>query len=295
MKNLGVVANLQRAGTEEIIRRIIDWCEQNDVSLFLCNELTDLNRRSGSVVSEADLPSKSDVIISIGGDGTLLATARLIGKSCVPILGINAGSLGFLTVQRPDDLEDALERIRRSEYDIENRMMLEARVLGDDQHDSIFALNDVVVGRSDVRMIKLALYSDDIYTCSYAADGLIIATPTGSTAYSLAVGGPILNPRMDAMIASPIAPHSLASRPLIFSSDEKLTLEIASDTDLAMMTVDGQVSISLKRGDRIGVKKADRHVSLIRFEENSFYGILQSKLHWGVLPVGESPQDESPD
>ena len=166
MKNLGVEANLQRAGTEEIISRIINWCEQNDVSLFLCDKLADLNIRFGSVVSETDLASKSDVIISIGGDGTLLATARLIGKSCVPILGINAGSLGFLTVQKPDDLENALDRIRRSDYDIENRMVLEARVLSDIRGDSIFALNDVVVGRSDIRMIKLALYSDNKYTCS---------------------------------------------------------------------------------------------------------------------------------
>jgi NAD+ kinase len=163
-------------------------------------------------------------------------------------------------------------------------MVLAAEVIGTGRGEVNFALNDIVVGRSDIRMINLALYSDGNYICSYAADGLIISTPTGSTAYSLAVGGPILNPEMEAIIASPIAPHSLTSRPMIFSVAETLSLKIESHTDVGVLTVDGQVSAPLEFGDEVCIRKADFSVKLVRFEENSFYEVLRSKLQWGVLP-----------
>ncbi len=284
MMRLGVKANLKRPGAAEVVRRLIKWCAENDTPLYLSSDLSDIAPKSEQVVGPHELPLKSDLILSMGGDGTLLATARLVGDTGIPILGINIGSLGFLTEQTPLDLEKTLQRVVRRDFKLQDRMILAAYVTGRVDGETRFALNDIVVGRKDIRMINLALYSDGDYICSYAADGLIISTPTGSTAYSLAVGGPILNPEMEAIIASPIAPHSLTSRPLIFSKGETLTLEIETDTDVAMLTIDGQVSSPLRFGDRVCIREADFAVKLVRFEENSFYQVLRSKLQWGVLP-----------
>jgi NAD+ kinase len=289
MKRLGVKANLNRQGADTVVRRLVEWCRSNQVPLCLCDDLRDLAAGSEQIVPPHELPQRSDIILSMGGDGSLLATARLVGDSGVPILGINIGSLGFLAEQTPEDLERTLKRVIEGDFSLEERMILAAELPGSDDGRIKFALNDIVVGRGDIRLIDLALYSNGDYICSYAADGLILSTPTGSTAYSLAVGGPILNPEMDAIIASPIAPHSLTSRPLIFSVEETLTLEVKSETDVAMLTIDGQVSTPLKYGDKIRIRKADFNVKLVRFEEQSFYKVLRSKLQWGVLP----PRDTS--
>jgi len=284
VKRLGVKANLNRPGADEVVRRLIKWCGDNHVPVYLCDNLRNIASESEQVVSPGELAGKSDVILSMGGDGTLLATARLVGDSGIPILGINIGSLGFMTEQTPVDLEGTLRRLVEGDFSLQDRMVLAAETPGSKEQNVNFALNDIVVGRSDIRMINLALYSNGDYICSYAADGLIISTPTGSTAYSLAVGGPILNPEMEAIIASPIAPHSLTSRPLIFSVGETLTLGVESHTDVATLTIDGQVSYPLKHGDKVRIRKADFRVKLVRFEENSFYKVLRSKLQWGVLP-----------
>ncbi len=288
MKQLGVKANLKRPGAADVVRRLISWCRDSDVPLWLCEDLSGVATDSKHIVPSRELPKKSDIILSMGGDGTLLATARIVGDSGIPILGINIGSLGFLTEQTPVDLERTLRRVMDGDYTLQTRMMLVAEISGREDIGTNFALNDIVVGRRDIRMINLALYSDGNYICSYAADGLIISTPTESTAYSLAVGGPILNPEMEAIIASPIAPHSLTSRPLIFSVGETLMLEVESHTDVVTLTIDGQVSAPLEYGDRVCIRKADFSVRLVRFAENSFYQVLRSKLQWGVLPSGDN-------
>ncbi|MFH1891366.1 MAG: NAD(+)/NADH kinase [Candidatus Zixiibacteriota bacterium] len=292
IKRLGVIANLQRPGAEAVLLRLTQWCRKHNVPVALCDEMSTSATDSDVVVPRDQLAATSDVILSMGGDGTLLATARLLGDSGVPILGINIGSLGFLTDQTPNDLETTLKRLIEDDYEIQERMVLTAGIADADEEEEYYALNDVVVGRNDIRMINMALYSNGDYICSYAADGLILATPTGSTAYSLAAGGPILNPEMDAIIATPIAPHSLASRPLVFDAGEVLTLEITSHTDVAVMTIDGQVSRRLMKGDRVRVRKAHYYTRLVRFWENSFYHVLRSKLHWGVLPSRDSSSSD---
>jgi len=288
IKRLGVIANLQRPGADEVILRLTQWCRKHNVPVALCDEMSTSDIDSDLAMPRDQLAANSDVILSMGGDGTLLATARLLGDSGVPILGINIGSLGFLTDQTPNDLETTLRRLIEDDYEIQERMVLTAGIVDADEEEKHYALNDVVIGRNDIRMITLALYSNGDYICSYAADGLILATPTGSTAYSLAAGGPILNPQMDAIIATPIAPHSLASRPLVFDAGEVLTLEMTSQTDVAVMTIDGQVSRRLRKGDRVRVRKAHYCARLVRFQESSFYNVLRSKLHWGVLPSRDS-------
>lgn len=281
----GVIANLKRPGAGDVISRLLRWIEKSEVFCYFCEELRDAASGNIEIIQRELIPEKSDIILSMGGDGTLLSTARLVGSRGIPILGINIGSLGFLTEQTPESLERNLDRVVAGDYAIQERMVLATTVLNEVNSETLYALNDVVVGRKDIRMVHLALYSNGDYICSYAADGLIISTPTGSTAYSLAVGGPILNPEMDALIASPIAPHTLTSRPLVFSADEELTLEVESKTDEAHLTLDGQSSISLKNSDKVSIRKGGYYVRLVRFKENSFYKVLRSKLQWGVLPI----------
>ncbi len=201
-------------------------------------------------------------------------------------MGINLGSLGFLTQLTADEMESALTRVAENDYNIEERLVLKTEVLNDSPLEYPFALNDVVVDKGNVsRVINLSLYANDEYICSYTADGIVISTPTGSTAYSLAVGGPILDPTMQAFIVSPISPFSLATRPIIFPPDSVLEIKVRSEHGNAMLTIDGQVATQFRPIGSIKVSRADHIAKLIRFEENSFYDILRKKLHWGKLPV----------
>lgn len=278
---LGVIANINRPDACSVITRVVTWCRENQQEYYLTDDLAEICEGNLPLVPRDEIVKKCNFILAMGGDGTMLAAARLVGPSEVPILGINIGSLGFLTEQTPADLESSLRRVRNGNFKLEKRIALEASFDG----NKYFALNDIVIDKGEVsRMISLSLTANGDYICSYNADGLIISSPTGSTAYSLAVGGPILNPKMEAMIASPIAPHSLASRPLIFPRDDILDIKIEQSHGYAIMTADGQVDTKLPTGSTLSIRIADHAVRLIRFPENSFYSVLRSKLHWGVLP-----------
>ncbi len=278
---LGIIANINRPHAKSVVERVVKWCRENKQEFFLAEDLSGVTSQALPLLPREELPKRCNYIISMGGDGTMLASARLVGTAEVPILGINIGSLGFLTEQTPQDLELSLKRLQNGNFKLEKRMLLEATC----EREKFHALNDFVIDKGSIsRMISLSLSANGDYICSYNADGLIIASPTGSTAYSLAVGGPILNPKMQAMIASPIAPHSLASRPLIFPADDLLDIKIEFSHEYAILTADGQVDTKLPTGTTVTVRVADHSVRLIRFPENSFYSVLRSKLHWGVLP-----------
>ncbi|MBD3218255.1 MAG: NAD(+) kinase [candidate division Zixibacteria bacterium] len=278
---LGIIANINRPHAKSVVERVVKWCHENKQDFFLAEDLSGISAQALPLLPREELPKKCNYIISMGGDGTMLASARLVGTAEVPILGINIGSLGFLTEQTPQDLELSLKRLQNGNFKLEKRIILEATC----ERQKFYALNDFVIDKGSIsRMISLSLSANGDYICSYNADGLIIASPTGSTAYSLAVGGPILNPKMQAMIASPIAPHSLASRPLIFPADDLLDIKIEFSHEYAILTADGQVDTKLPTGTTVTVRVADHSVRLIRFPENSFYSVLRSKLHWGVLP-----------
>ncbi len=278
---LGVIANINRPDACSIVKRVVRWCQENKQEYYLTDDLKQVCEGDLPLIPRDEIVKKCNYILAMGGDGTMLAAARLVGDTEVPILGINIGSLGFLTEQTPQDLESSLQRVRNGNFKLEKRIALEASF----NSNKYFALNDIVIDKGEVsRMISLSLSANGDYICSYNADGLIIASPTGSTAYSLAVGGPILNPKMEAMIASPIAPHSLASRPLIFPHDDILDVKVEHSHGYAILTADGQVDTKLPTGSTVSIRIADHAVRLIRFPENSFYSVLRSKLHWGVLP-----------
>ncbi len=279
---LGLLANTSRPGAGAVLAEILNWAKKAGVQVFISAEAAAL-APGGTAVPEEELAQQADAVLALGGDGTILRTARLAGGSQKPILGINTGGLGFLAELSNQNITAALERLKKGDYRLEERMVLQAEIKTTGQ--KFFSLNDVVVEKGEVRrLLKLSLAVNGEYICSYASDGLVIATPTGSTAYSLSVGGPIINPKMALTIVVPISPHSLASRPLIFEPEDVLEVTLSQPEKEAFLTVDGQVSVRITSADRLVVKKAPYSVRLVRFKETSFYQVLRSKLHWGVLP-----------
>ena len=284
MKSIGIIANVKKELTKGVVEEIIEWADKNGFDFFICEELTPLVGHEEKSLSRPELGKESDVLISLGGDGTMLASARAVGEHQTPILGINLGGVGFLTEINSNDLCNALNKLKRGDYFIEKRMVLETEVEGIKKLDQ-YGLNDVVLDKGEVaRLFLLHLYLQDEFICSYSADGLIVSTPTGSTAYCLAAGGPIINPRMNAIIVSPICPHTLASRSIVFSENETLKVVVELSSRHAVLTIDGQVAFKLKSGSSVLIRKAKHSVNLVKFRDRSFYDILRTKLHWGARP-----------
>jgi NAD+ kinase len=231
-------------------------------------------------------PAEVDALISLGGDGTLLRGARLLAERAVPILGINLGRLGFLTSCGRDEAETALRRFADGDYHAEPRMALTGRAIdaqGRERH-RCFALNDVVLHKVGVaRMVRLRVAVDGEPVASYAADGIIFSSPTGSTAYSLSSGGPIVVPTVESIIVTPISPHTLAIRPLVLPPTARVTAHGDDDDDELLVTVDGQVGTQLAGRELLEVRKADHPVLIVRFPGTTFFGRLRRKLGWGGL------------
>ena len=286
IKSLGVVAFSRSAETLHTCARIQQWSRAHGMSVLFHPSLR--GRRifgARTARSENALVAASDALVSVGGDGTFLATAHLSKFSRKPIVGINLGSLGFLTQLTPHQLVPALDAICKGDYQIEPRMVLRAETEGMADAESPYALNDVVVNNGPVSRlinINLSVNGEDIVT--YNADGLVISTPTGSTAYSLAVGGPIMHPRMEAMIAAPISAFALTTRPMIFAPDDVLEVKIVSPDHKGGLALDGQVMLPIKGSASVIIKRADFNLKFIVFPDNTFYKVLKSKLHWGHTP-----------
>jgi NAD+ kinase len=218
----------------------------------------------------------------VGGDGTLLSMARLVGDLGVPILGVNLGGLGFLAALTVDELYPALESLLRAELVIEERMMLVATVSRQGERLSEYAaLNDMVITKSAMsRIIRLEVAVDGELATGYRADGLIISTPTGSTAYCLSAGGPIVYPTMDAVVLTPICSHTLTNRPIVLPASLRIEVTLATDQDV-MLTADGQVGFALKRWDTVGIRRASARTRLLRPPQKHFFSVLRTKLKWG--------------
>jgi NAD+ kinase len=233
-------------------------------------------------VAKPDLPGQVDALIVLGGDGTLLSMARAVGDLGVPILGVNLGFLGFLTATTLDEMSGALRALVAGELAIDERMMLRARVIrGGQELGEHLALNDVVITKSAMsRIIDLTVSVDGRHATSYRADGLIISTPTGSTAYNLSAGGPILFPTMDAVVLTPIAPHTLSNRPIVLPGSQRIDVTLRVDQEV-MLTIDGQVGVPLRERDVVQVQQAAARIRLLRFDQKDFFSVLRTKLKWG--------------
>jgi NAD+ kinase len=250
-----------------------------------------------------------DCLLTLGGDGTLLQAARQAGPAGVPILGCNLGRLGFLTAGSGDELESVLERLVAGELEEQERLTLQVRLeRGAGEHDEpptgsresgegtdadleegpFYALNDAVVHKTGfARLISLRVWVDDEQVGQYSADGIVISTATGSTAYSLSAGGPILVPEMDALVATPISPHTLAVRPVVVPASSRITVEVLPRSRETILTVDGQSGVTLAPGDRIVAERSEHPVRLFQIPERSFFRVLRRKLRWGDV----RPQD----
>ena len=223
----------------------------------------------------------ASLVITIGGDGTLLKAARFYAPKNVPIFGINLGRLGFLAQANIDEIEAMIKKLVKQEYRIESRMMLSA------YGDNVLALNDIVIkGDTFSRTSKLFLYINGKVVCDYLADGIIISTPTGSTAYTLSAGGPVMVPGLDAIVIVPICAHTLTARPLVIPADEEIKITSCNTCSRLKMSADGQDTIDISSDDCVVIKKSTTQAKLVILEKdgNDFYAILREKLQWGVAP-----------
>lgn len=278
--------NTRRPETVPTAKKIIAWGKRTGISIKLTEASVELLGNSDLTVLDSEIHNSIDVMISLGGDGTILSSARLVAGSNIPIWGVNTGTLGFLTETPLDELEQDLDSIAEGKYQIDERMTLETTLEG---YDLPLALNDVVIDRGVIsRIITIDLFANSKPIATYQADGLILATPTGSTAYSLSVGGPILAPTMNAIIASPISAFGFYGRPFVFADDTELEVRVHSQHGQSALTIDGQSAIELPEIAGFTVKKGNSVVRLIRFHDSSFYQVLRDKLHWGEPPLTDS-------
>lgn len=227
------------------------------------------------------------LVFIIGGDGTFLGAARSFSRHGIPLFGINTGRLGFLSQLKPADIEKGVDKIINGDFLIEERLMIKNHA--DRVEEFHTALNDVVIKGGEIsRTAQLFLYINGRHVCDYLADGLIISTPTGSTAYTLSAGGPVVVPELEAFVIVPICPHSLTTRPIVIPADEEIEVKVKIDSEFITVTSDGQESMQVESDKTIFISKNDYKASLITFknENNGFYSILREKLHWGISPQG---------
>lgn len=280
IRTVGLVAKYQEPKAAQMVRWLIPWLKKRGKKVCVENGLA---RGGAHSCSKKEMALKADLIISLGGDGTLLNIAPLVERPEVPILGVNLGALGFITEVAVDELESVLSKTLSGDYEVEKRMTLEVRVLGKNGRPHKFrVLNDVVIAKgARSRIIDLETYIGKDYLCTYRADGLIVSTPTGSTAYSLAAAGPILEPTLGAIVLAPICPHTLTHRPIVVPSNAVIRVTLRSFGDTVILIPDGQQGIRLNNGDRVEARDYGLPVSLIKLPSRSYYEILREKLKWG--------------
>jgi len=282
MKKIGIIVKPNKPEAKDILEKLVLWVESHHLEAVLDVDTANIVNKK-SPYQKSQIFSQVDMIIVLGGDGTLLSVARLTINNGIPILGVNLGGLGFLTEVTLDELYPTLEKIITGEFIIDERMMLMTHIhrQGERLAQSP-VLNDVVINHGVVaRMIILDIYVNSQFVTSLRGDGLIISTPTGSTAYALSAGGPIIHPTVNAIILTPICPHTLTNRPIVIPDNVKIEVILRTEDEGVMVTFDGQVVFSLKKEDIIEVRTAETKVKLIRSKDKNYYEVLRKKLKWG--------------
>ena len=281
---IAIFGNTLRSDTLREVKRIIDYLQQHDVEIVLSQELRHetLYREYPSVEDYvAHTGNTIDFALSLGGDGTFLTTASMVGHLDIPILGINCGHLGYLAEVQTENIESVLEQLIGNHYTIEQRRMLEVTCQQDGKIASPYALNEVAILKSGLSsMITVDVTLNGEYLHNYKADGLLIATPTGSTAYNLSVGGPLLDPHVHAIILSPVATHSLNIRPLVVLDDSKIDVKISSRNGNFLLSVDGRSQV-LSQDIQLHIERSQRTIKLVRISGQTFMQSLKEKLNWG--------------
>jgi NAD+ kinase len=281
-KNIGILIKPKFPEVQSTLRDVVSWLRARSIGVILDTASAMLLGEQGGY-QNTQLASNADVLLVLGGDGTMLNAARLAGERSIPILGVNMGGLGFLTEVRLENLYPSLERVFANDFVLDERLMLHTRI---HRHGGTVAqgvvLNDVVISKGTLaRMIELKIAIQGRFVTNLRGDGLIVSSPTGSTAYALSAGGPIIDPAVQSLILTPICPHTLTHRPLIVPGDAAVDVRLTSRDDGAMATLDGQVGVAMSQGDTIVIQTSEHRTRLIRFPESNYYDVLREKLKWG--------------
>ncbi|MEA3361811.1 MAG: NAD(+)/NADH kinase [Thermodesulfobacteriota bacterium] len=282
MKKIGVYAKKNHPDAEQIASDIWERFKLEKIEVLLEDSLAEQIGQVNGYAGE-EIPELVDLIIVLGGDGTLISVARQVGERNVPIVGVNLGRLGFLTEITRDELPKMLERLIADDYQVSDRMMLDAFIHRNDQVIGKFTvLNDVVINKGALaRIIDMETCVDGRHLTSYKADGLIISTPTGSTGYNLAAGGPIIYPDINSLLITPICPHMLTNRPIMVWSRSVIEIKVNFEDDVVFFTADGQVGRKLLPGDRVEVRRSESRTRLVTSPSKDYFEILRTKLNWG--------------
>jgi len=281
-KCAGIMSKPSKPELAQVVPELLDWFRKHQYQVVVDRE-TSAYARGFESIARSEMASRAlDFVVVLGGDGTLLSAARVVAKAGTPVLGVNLGSLGFLTEVPLSQLYPTLEALESSCCHVETRSMLRCELCrGGASVADYHALNDVVVSKGAIaRLNHFDLYVDGAFVSAYKADGLIVATPTGSTAYSLAAGGPILVPSVNAFVITPVSPHSLTHRTLVVGDGSSIEIDVKTGDEEAYLSVDGQVGMPLKDGDRVCCRKSEHGVKLLRLDQ-TFFDVLRTKLKWG--------------
>lgn len=288
IKRIGVVVKPHQPEALATLCRLTEWLTQRNIRLVGTPDLEHerIEHETGcavDVLSHDEIAQQVDLMLVLGGDGTMIATARLIGDTEVPVMGVNYGGLGYLAEFRIEELLAALEPILAGDYKLESRLMLAVELRrGEDLVTCNRVLNDVVVNKSALaRIIEIETYLDDQFVNSFRADGLIVSTPTGSTAYNLSAGGPIIFPSMNAVVITPICPFTLSNRPIVVPDDSLIEVRLKTEKEEVALTLDGQVGFPLQAGDRVVIRKSRTTFNLVQPKNRNYFDLLRDKLKWG--------------
>jgi NAD+ kinase len=287
----GIIGNLSKQGLREAVMVLVDHLEQAGMDYILDEKIVRHLKRGGKNIPAARTATPemcaqtTDVLVAFGGDGTMLSAARLVGKSGTPILGVNLGKLGFLAELSEQELKQELVDIVEKNFVIQERMVLEAtspHIPGKVFH----GLNDIVVHKSrSPRVIDIAMHVDGAFAVTYRCDGVVVSTPTGSTAYALSNGGPIMTPATNAISITPIAPHTLSGRPIVLPGSSTITLSADSDSEELLVSADGQEEAFIKPHLTVEIKRAEYTIRLVKRKDRSYFDVLRAKLLWGKVPA----------
>lgn len=283
INRIGITSKPKKPEVRQIVPSLVDWLRQRSIEVLIDKETGSALDRTEMCVTRNEMPSRVDLIIVLGGDGTLLATARVLNRKPVPLLPVNLGGLGFLTVITQDELYPTLETVLAGDFRTEKRVQIEADVIrAGEVISSFLALNDVVLNKGAIaRILDFDVRVDGQFISTYKADGLIVSTPTGSTAYSLAAGGPVIAPSVQAFIVTPICAHTLTNRPIVLPDSAQIEVEVKTQRESVYLTVDGQVGIAVRSEDAVHMRRASSFVELIRSPQKNYFEVLRQKLKWG--------------
>jgi len=288
IKRIGIVLKPHQPDALKTLCELIQWLSQRGIELVGGPEIEreQVEHETGCSVTEvepASLAASVDLILVLGGDGTMISTARMIGDYEVPVLGVNYGGLGYLAEFRIEELYLGLESILSGNYRLDRRVMLHVDLERDESPIAVNrVLNDVVINKSALaRIVEIDVFLNQLFVNSFRADGLIISTPTGSTAYNLSAGGPVIFPSMNAIVITPICPFTLSNRPIVVPDDAIIELRLKTDQEEVALTLDGQVGFPLKVDDRVVIRKSNTTFNLIQPSNRNYFDVLRDKLRWG--------------